>query len=717
MKNLARWCYRHRWIVVISWIIALFAASGINGAVGANYSEDFNLPNTESTRALNALIENAPARAGETDLVVLHAKQGSLADAGNQQGISKIVNDLRAVPHVTSVDDYAAAEAQQQVSQDQKIAFLNVQLDGPGPEIGIDNVKSIIDKAKAAESDTLQVELSGDSIAYAAHGEESGHLNEIIGLIAAAVVLFLAFGSIFTMFLPIACGLLAVGIGAAIIGLLTHVFDIAEFAPILAALIGLGVGIDYALFIVSRHRSNLHMGMAPEESVALSINAAGRAVVFAGTTVCIGILGLILTGVTFFYGLALGVVVTVVLTMLASITLLPALLGFVKMRALSKRQRKELEESGPVDSAHDISQGWSNWARLVQRHKALMAAGALALMLVIAAPVLGIRLGSPDAGGHPEGSTTREAYDLLASGFGPGFNGPLLLVAETPGTAQLDAFSNVLEQIKGRENVAAVTPATQIPDSKIATAQVFPASKPQDEATTDLISDLRKNVTHPASDEVEVNIGGSTAIFQDFTDVLSDKLPIFMGAVIGLSFILLMAVFRSLLIPLVASFMNVLSAAASFGVVVAIFQWGWGADLLGIEQTGPILSFLPVMAFAILFGLSMDYEVFLVSRMYEEWHNTNDNDEAVALGQAETGRVITAAASIMIVIFVSFVFGNDATIKLFGIALASAVLLDALVVRTILVPAIMNALGKSNWYLPKWLDRTLPRINVESAND
>lgn len=716
MKTLARWCFRRRWIVLAAWIVGLAALGAVNVAAGPNFAEDFKLPNTESAKAIDLLTKSAPAQSGETDRIVLHARSGTVEDADKKAAIDKMVADVKTVPHVTSLQTLDEATQSKQVNGDKTIAFLQLQWNAAGGDLGIDNIKSAIHKAQAIDSPNLQVELSGDSIQYASSNQNSGPPPELIGVLAALIVLYLTFRSIFTTLLPIVCAGFAVAAGSNVIGLLTHGFDIAQFGPILATLIGLGVGIDYALFIVSRHRTNLLHGDSPEDAIAVAINTSGRAVLFAGITVCIGICGLLLTGVSFFYGLALSVVATVLLTMLSAVTLLPAFLGFLKMKALSKKQRRSLAENGPVDSVHELSQGWSKWARLVQKHKYPMGAVAIIFLLFLGAPVLGVRLGTTDAGGDPKGSTTRNAYELLAQGFGPGFNGPLQLVAETTNQSQIDAFNAVLERAKTEKNVAAVTPAIQFPGTSISSAQVFPKSKPQDKETTDLISNLRKDVTHPAKNNVTVYITGSTAIFQDFTDVLKDKLPIFIGAVIGLSFILLMTVFRSLLIPLVASFMNLLSAASSFGIVVAIFQWGWGASIFEIQQTGPILSFLPVMAFAILFGLSMDYEVFLVSRMYEEWHATRDNDEAVALGQAETGRVITAAGTIMVVIFVSFVFGDEATIKLFGIALASAVLLDALIVRTIIVPAIMNAIGKANWYLPAWLDRILPKINVEASD-
>jgi RND superfamily putative drug exporter len=718
VKSLARWCYRRRWTVLLLWIVAFIVIGGVSGALKPSYSEDFKLPNTESANAVDLITTAVPSRSGESTKLVFHAKSGTLDDPSNRTAIEKLQADIAAIPHVTSVGNVYVVGQDAAVSTDRTIGFSDIQLDIVGSDV-IEPIGDMLDLADSTENEALQVELSGEIVKFveAGPGGIMEHLHEIIGVVAAAVVLYIAFRSVFTMFLPLLCAGLAIGIGVSIVGLLTHVYDIPEFAPMLATLIGLGVGIDYALFIVSRHRSNLQQGHSPEESIITAINTSGRAVLFAGITVCIGICGLLLLGVSFLYGLSLSVVSAVLLTMLASVTLLPAMLGFVGMRALSTKQRAELAANGPVDSAHDISVGWSKWARFVQRNKFVMATLALVVMLVLAIPAASIRLGVADAGGDRPGTTTRAAYDLLVKGFGPGFNGPLQVVGDLKDSSEFPAFEAVVDRLRTQPNVASVTPAMQIPGTNVAMAQLYPGTTPQAEETTQLIDDLRANVTKPAADDVTVYLSGNVAIMHDFTKVLSDKLPLFIGVVIGLSFILLMAVFRSILIPLVASLMNLLAAAASFGVVVAIFQWGWGADVFGIEQTGPIMAFLPVMAFAILFGLSMDYEVFLVSRMYEEWHHTNDNDEAVALGQAETGRVITAAGAIMVAIFVAFVFGDDSTIKLFGIALASAVFLDAAIIRTILVPALMNIIGKANWYLPKSLDKALPRVNVESGDD
>lgn len=713
LNKVSLWCYRHRRVVVALWIVALAALGLLSQRTGAEYSEDFRLPNTESKEAVDLLMAQA-AGAGataETENVVIRARQGTVDDPGVRRQVELLRAQLADLDHVVRVGDVYAGEGR--VSADRTIAVFPLVLDGAGDTLGRDTVVEFIAAARELATDAVQVELAGPTVQYASEQPEESN-SELIGLVAAAIVLFFAFGSVFTMFLPILTALLALGIGLSLIGFLTHVFTIATFGPTLAALLGLGVGIDYALFIVSRHRVNLLRGMPVEQSVVTAMNTSGRAVLFAGITVCIGIAGLLLLGIAFLYGLAVSTVIAVLMTMLASLTFLPAMLGFVGMKALSKTQRHSLA-NGQGIGAEEMSPAWLGFARAIQRRPAPLATAAFAAMAILAIPFFDMRLGNTDAGGDPRGTTTREAYELLATGFGPGYNGPLVLVAKLEKAQDSAAFQELLASIATEENVATVTPASTLPGGNVAVAQVIPQSSPQAEETNQLIDDLRHDVTHPFTDRTgtEVYIGGFTAIYHDFTQVLAGKMPLFVGVVVALSFLLLMAVFRSLLIPLVASLMNLLAAAASFGVVVAIFQWGWGAELFGIDRTGPITPFLPVIAFAILFGLSMDYEVFLVSRMYEEWHRRGHNNDAIALGQAETGRVITAAASIMVVIFASFVFGGDPKIKLFGIALATAVLLDAVLIRTILVPALMQMLGNANWYLPRWLDRILPTVNVE----
>ena len=537
-----------------------------------------------------------------------------------------------------------------------------------------------------------------------------------LGILTAGIVLFLVFGSLFAMAMPLASALVALGTAISVIGLLSHALKMPDFSSELVLLIGLGVGVDYALFIVSRHRQAIQAGRDIGASIELAIDTSGRAVLFAGTIVCIALLGMFALGISFLYGLAVAASVGVLFTMVAALTFLPAMLGFVGPKILSRRQRKALALDGARGARTDGF--WVRWSQLVERRPVVYGLVALIVIGALAAPFFKLRLGSSDQGNDPAGTTTRTAYDLLARGFGPGFNGPLQVVAEPTSSAQSAALQRLASSIETQPGVAAVTPPTTITGkngTKVSLFEVYPTSAPQDAATTDLIHTLREHVI-PASvggTGLTVYVGGITAIFADFASVLTSKLPLFIGVVVLMSFLLLALVLRSLVVPLKAAVMNLLSIAAAFGILTAVFQWGWLGSVFGVSRTGPIEAFLPVMLFAILFGLSMDYEVFLVLRIHEEWLRTGDNRVAVGGGLAATGGTITAAAAIMIVVFGSFILGGQLIIKEFGLGLAAAILVDAVVIRTALVPALMLLIGKANWWFPRWLDRILPRIHVE----
>jgi putative drug exporter of the RND superfamily len=715
MKSIARWCFRHRWIVLAIWLVLFIGLGAVSNAFGATYKDDFNLPNTDSKKAIQLLQESFPQQSGETDQIVVHVKQGTVNDPQVTSQVTEMFGRVAKLPYVKGVSSfYDSGKRQTNISKDGTIAFADLELAVDShTRVPVPDVKKIISTARSVNSSAVDVELAGATI-ESANNVGLG-ATEGIGLAFAAVILFIAFGSIFTMFLPLLTAVLALGTAFSVIGFLTHVYSLSSVAPSLAALIGLGVGVDYALFIVSRHRTNLQQGMSVEDAAVTAIDTSGRAVMFAGITVCIGLLGLFLLGINFLYGLGSAAVVAVLFTMFTAVTFLPAMLGFVGMKALNKKQRRALADHAGDVSHEQLSPTWYGWARFVQRHSWPLATVALVVMIVLSIPTFHIRLGSTDAGGDPKGTTTRTAYDLLAKGFGAGFNGPLQLVAQVNTPGDLTTFKNLTAQVAKQPDIAVVTPPQPSPNGKVAVSIAYPKTSPQAAQTSKLITQLRKHVipTAEKGTQLKTYVGGQTAIFQDFSQVLSSKYPLFFGVIIGLAFILLMAVFRSLVIPLTASIMNLLAAGAGFGVVVAVFQWGWLTDVFAVDHTGPIQAFLPVLVFAILFGLSMDYEVFLVSRMHEEWIHTNDNEEAISLGQAETGRVITAAASIMVFVFGTFIFGGEPTIKLFGLGLAAAILIDAAIIRTILVPAVMHILGRSNWWLPGWLDRILPRLSVE----
>lgn len=483
-------------------------------------------------------------------------------------------------------------------------------------------------------------------------------------------------------------------------------------------LIGLGVGVDYALFIVTRHRQGLIAGRDPESSVVNAINTSGRAVFFAGIIVCIALLGMFALGVTFLYGLAVAAAIGVAFTMIAALTLLPAMLGFIGPRVLSRRQKRNLAANGPRVVGSGNAGFWPRWAGYVARRPIVPTLGALAVIILLAVPFFSLRLGSADQGNDALGTTTRQAYDMLAAGFGPGFNGPLMLVSVNHGGADPAALKRLVSAVAAQSNVASVTPPTMPPakgNTTVALVNVYPDSAPQDAATTNLINHLRSE-TIPAAvagTGLTVYVGGTTAIFVDFAHVLGQKLPLFIGLVVGLSFLLLAVVFRSFVIPVTAALMNMLSIAAAFGILVAVFQHGTLGSLFGVNRPGPIEAFLPVMLFAILFGLSMDYEVFLISRIHEEWLKSGDNKTAVRNGLAATGKTITAAALIMILVFGSFILGGERVIKEFGLGLAAGILVDAVIIRMAIVPALMFLLGRSNWWFPRGLDRVLPRLSVD----
>jgi RND superfamily putative drug exporter len=712
MSAMAHWCYRRRRFVLVIWLLVFVALGALGRSAGSTYASSFALPATDSTRALNLLKAQFPAASGEADSIVLHVTEGKVTDAAVKARVAPMLAKVEKLAHVKSVASPFSALGARQISKDGTTAFATVTFDGTGRQIPKAAATDVIDTAQAARTSSLQVELGGAAIQNA--GSKGVALSELVGVIAAGVVIFLAFGSLLAMLLPLLTALIAIGAGLSVVGLATHVFDIAQFGPTLAVLIGLGVGVDYALFIVSRHRANLKRGMDVEASTVLAINTSGRAVLFAGVTVCIALLGLFTVGIAFLYGLAISAVIVVAFTMVASVTLLPALLGFFGMKVLSRKERRALAADGPA--GEKLSPRWWAWGQLVERRPVVLGTASVLVLLLLAIPFLSLRLGASDQGNEPKGTTTRKAYDLLATGFGPGFNGPLQVAAATKSPADLPALEKIAAAIRATPGVASVNPPRIAPTGKAGIINVYPTTSPQAAQTTTLLHHLRNDVIPKVADGRTVYVGGITAIFADFTTVVSGKLPIFIGVVVLLAFLLLAAAFRSLLIPLTASIMNLLAAGAAFGVVTAVFQWGWLGSVVGVEPA-PVEPFLPVMMFAILFGLSMDYEVFLVSRMHEDWLHNGDNSQAVTRGQAETGQVITAAASIMILVFASFVFGGERIIKEFGIGLATAILIDALLVRTILVPAVMHLSGKSNWWIPRWLDKVLPRISVEGPEE
>ncbi len=715
MRNLASWSVRHRRWVVAIWLTTLIGLSVVSQTVGSSYKDSFSLNGTQSFDALTLLQKVAPKASGDREQIVVAVKQGKLTDPALRTRVEAMLKNVGALSDVASVASPFGPNGAAQISRSGQIAFANVLLTKQGEKISIAEAKRFVKTARAAAQNGLEVEVQGQ-VAKAA--SQSSISSSGFGAIAALVVLLLVFGSLLAALLPLVTAGIALGSAIAVISLFSHVMNVASFSSELSLLIGLGVGIDYALFIVTRYRQGLQRGKEKEQAIVDAVDTSGRAVMFAGITVCIALLGMFALGVSFLYGVAIAASVAVLATVIAALTLLPALLGFMGTRVLGRKARRRLA-SGELTTS-DESPGWAHWAGRLRARPALIAGLAGVLMLALAIPFFSMRLGSSDSGSDPSSSTTRKAYDLLATGFGPGYNGPLQLVAQVENGGQRAAFANVTAAVARTNGVVRVTPTTVIPgrsgQAGVALADVYPTGSPQDASTTTLLHHLRNQVVPAASSAgLQVLVGGQTAIFDDFATVLSSKLPLFIGVVVLLSFLLLTAVFRSLLIPFVAALMNLLTAAASFGVITAVFQFGWGASLLGVDKTGPIEAFVPVMMFAIVFGLSMDYQVFLVSRIFEEWHRRGDNQEAVTHGLAATGKTITAAAAIMILVFGSFILGGERILMLFGLGLAGAVLLDALIVRSVLVPGLMLLSGNANWWLPRSLDRVLPRLNVEGT--
>jgi len=759
--QLARWCFTHRRFVVVAWIATIVLAGITVGVLGSDFNGDPEAPESESRDGFVVLDERFDGLgAGQSGTIVFEAPQG--VDAPEvRSAMEELFDAAEEIDGITVVSPYGLGGFGQ-ISQEGElagtVAFARVELSdeigfAESGEIG----RELLAEAEELESqvDGLRIEIGGEALA----GFEPPEA-ELIGLAFAIVVLIVSFGSVLAMGLPIAVAVAGVGLGLMVTNLLTNVTAIPDFAVQIGAMIGLGVGIDYALFIVTRFREYLHGGHDPRVATMAAMDTAGRAVVFAGVTVVVSLLGLLLIGLEFIAGLGVAAASTVAVTMAASTTLLPALLGFAQLKVEVTRWRglvaaglvsvallgaglgipallaavpvalvvllvgsfvPALRREVPRRRQKPIREsGWYRWSHLIQRRPWPFAIGGTLLLIVLALPILGIRLGFSDEGNYPEETTTRQAYDLLSDGFGPGFNGPFLMVAEVGDGDALGAFEQVVRAVGQDPGVASISPAiANDPDDPTAVlARVVPASAPQDIETEQLIDRLRSDVIPPAvaGTSLDVHVTGFVAVSVDFSDYLAGRSLLFFGIVLALSFVLLMSVFRSLLVPLKAVILNMLSIAGAYGIVVAVFQWGWLGAITGVEPA-PIEPFIPMMMFAIVFGLSMDYEVFLLSRIKEEYERTGDAKNSVADGLAATARVISAAAAIMVVVFGSFLLEDGRIVKVFGTGLGAAVLLDATLVRMLLVPATMELLGERNWWLPAWIDRLLPKLHVEGAPD
>ena len=712
LRRLARSCYHRRCYVLGLWVLLLVGLSVLSGAAKGQYKDEFTLPDSDSQDAIDFMESHDFANEAGFGGKIVFATDGTIDDPAVREAMEGLFAQFNEeLPNTNVVSPYDEGNEQQISEQSGRtIAYAEVQMaDRDANDLKDDGEEGRL-LAETVDVPGLRVELEGYQFA-----EQPEFGSEGIGFLAAIIILLIAFGSVLAMGLPLMTAIFGIGTGIAIVGLAVNVIDMPSFSEQSVMMIAIGVGIDYALFIVTRYREGLHSGLTPEEAVVKAIDTAGRAVLFAGTTVIIAVLGLFAMGMSMMNGLAIGISIGVLMTMAAALTLLPAVLGFVGLNIdkLGLPHRKRAEGSTKESF-------WFRWSHYIQRNPWPPFLVSAIVLIVIALPVLSIRLGWGDGGNLAEENTNRQAYDLLSDGFGPGFNGPFLLAADiSGGDADLAAVEGLADTLRETPGVAEVIGPNVNDAGDGAIIQMFPTTSPQDEATDTLVHHVRNDVVRAAIDgsTAEVFVGGFNPAGLDFANYMGGRLPLFMGVVLILSFILLMAVFRSILVPLKAVVMNLLSIGAAYGVLVAVFQWGWGKGLIGVGKEGPIDAWVPMMLFAILFGLSMDYEVFLLSRIKEDYDRTKDNANAVANGLAATARVITAAAAIMICVFGAFVLGDDRSIKLFGLGLAVAVLFDATIVRLILVPATMELLGDRNWWLPKWLDRLLPRINVEARPD
>ena len=767
MPGLSQWAVRKPVAALISYFVALIAIVVIGVSFGGSLNDSFDLPDTESTTATELLgtIGNADLDAsasGANASIVWSPATGSAVDPASSAEILPLLEQIAAVPSVACVTNpfdptnslgnacpaadtgmsdlmanatpeeleqlqpalEAAAIAASPVSPDGTVAVSTVTFAGGMEDISTSDAIAVLDLVKASNTDAIAVGASGDIFEFAGQEPPS---SELFGILVAIVILLIAFGSIIAAGMPIVIAVIGLAAGQMLVLVVALFLDVATFAPTLAAMIGLGVGIDYALFVLNRYRQAVLIGHEPKRAALEAVNTAGRAVLFAGATVIFALCGLFILGIGFFNGLALASIVTVFMVMMSALWLLPATLSLLGTKALGLR----LPWGTKPGEGHAEGKQWARYGHFLQKKPWFFAIVSVGLVGILAIPVFSLRLGFADASGNAPGSTSRIAYDLTAEGFGPGTNGPFIVAVELSEPNNLEQYAAAISAVESTPGVAATNPSTAIlplvqasggglsPDGTVGAIFVTPATSPQAAETTDLLNELR-DVTAPAlfdSTGVSIYVGGALAVTSDFTTVLVNALPIFLLIVVSLGFLALMILFRSLVVPLTAALTSLLSFAAATGITVAVFQWGWFNSLLGVSGTGPIFPFLPIMVFAILFGLSMDYQVFLVTRMREEWDHTRDNAAAVRRGLAGSGKVVVIAAAIMSSVFLAFIPTPENTIKLFGIALGSAVIIDAFLIRLIAVPSIMSIIGKGNWWLPGWLDRILPTVHIEPGED
>jgi RND superfamily putative drug exporter len=711
MIGLSRWCMTNRRRVAIAWLVIAVLANVIASAVGRDYSTDFTLPGTQSQHVADLLTSQFKTQSGDVDTIVFHYANGRFDAPAVKSAIAPMLAKVARDPDVVSVLNPFTPQGAQQVSKDGHTAFATINYTKRANLLPDNAGKPVLRQIGAIHVKGLQVAAGGQVIEQA-EGFNIGPAT-IVGVLAAMVILLMTFGSLIAAGLPLVTAGLGLITGIALVGLATRVTSMSNVTPELALMIGLGVGVDYSLFIVTRFREAYHRIGDVEAAVTEAMDTSGRAILLAGTTVIIALLGMFATGVAFMYGLSIGSIIAVLLVLLASLTLTPALLSRFGHRVVrpSRSERRHTASGRPHESA------WRRWSMMIQARPTPLALLSLAIMLACLIPFFSLRLDSSDAGNDPSGTTSYQAFNMLARGFGPGFNGPLLVAVELPSSSDKSALPQVRAALASTADVVAVTPPRVSPSGKVAVMEAYPHSAPQATATTNLVNKLRDQVFPPLKRKLGVvaSIGGFTAGSIDFSHVLAVKLPLFIAIVVVLSALLLLVIFRSVVIPIQAAVMNLLSIGGALGATVAVFQWGWLGGVLGVSG-GPIEPWIPVLMFAVVFGLSMDYEVILISRVREEWVHRGDASAAVADGIAFTGRVITAAAAIMVCVFLSFMLGDERSIKEFGFGLAIAVFLDALVVRCVMLPAVLQLLGGLTWKLPGWLDARLPELNIEGSS-
>jgi putative drug exporter of the RND superfamily len=696
--------------VLLAWAVALAFAFGLSAAFGGEFTNSSSAPGSDSEQAQRLLGERFPAQSGDTVKVVVRADNVSSAEA--QSSVKALLGELGGMPHVTSVEDpYATKGA---ITPDGRTLVARVYLDVINPnDMPVEDTKKLLAAAESAERDGLTIVLGGRAVQLA---ETNQSAAEMIGLIAAAVILLIMFGSVVAAGLPLAMAIGGLAVSSSLVGLAAAVVDVPTFAPVIGMALGLALGIDYALLMVTRFREWRAVGLPPEAATVATLDTAGRAVLVAGGTVLVSMLGLFAVGLPVMNGTAVVTMVTTLIVIVAAITLFPALLGYLGRRIdrlrlpLGRRRPAQISADGHLVPAA----GWTRWSRLVRRYRVLATVAGVVLLLALAALFLGVHFGLPDAGNDPENTSSRRAYDMVAGGFGPGANGPLLVVADmSPGDGVV--LQRLQAELGTTAGVAAVSPPRLNPAGDTALITVVPTTGPQEAATEDLVQTLRDHVIPAATKGTgaEVHVGGTTAANIDINTSVADRLAPLIGGVVVVSMLLLLVAFRSVVIAITAAVMNLLSVAAAYGVVAYVLEGGWAGKLIGIDTATPLAAFVPVIMFALLFGLSMDYEVFLMSRVREAWVRTRDNSQAITTGLAGTGRVITAAAAIMIVVFAAIVPSDQVFIKVSGVGMVAAILVDATIIRMLLVPAVMHLLGRSNWWLPRRMARSLPQLHIE----